>query len=69
MPNGDHLPGYAQFNLTASHKFERPGLEVRVDVTNVGDRKYEIRDGSGVGVGAPQFGPRRGVFVGISKDI
>lgn len=69
VPNGDHLPGYAQFNLTASHKFEGPGLEVRVDVTNIGNRKYEIRDGTGIGVGAPQFGPRRGVFVGISKDI
>ena len=69
VPNGDHLPGYAQFNLTASHKFEGPGLEVRVDVTNLFDHKYEIRDGSGIGVGAPQFGPRRGVFVGISKDI
>ena len=29
--------------------------------------KYAIRDGSGVGVGAPQFGPRRGVFVGVTK--
>ena len=27
----------------------------------------QIRDGSGVGVGAPQFGPRRGVFVGVTK--
>jgi len=69
VPNGDHLPGYVQVNLTVSHKFEGPGLEVRIDVTNIGDRKYEIRDGSGIGVGAPQFGPRRGVFVGISKDI
>jgi len=69
IPNGAHLPGYAQFNLTASHKFDRPGLEVRVDVTNVGDHKYEIRDGNGVGVGAPEYGPRRGVFVGITKDI
>ena len=69
VPNGEHLPGYAQFNLTASHKFEKPGLEVRVDVTNIGDHKYKIRDGSGIGVGTPQFGPRRGVFVGISKDI
>ena len=69
VPNGNALPGYAQFNLTASHKFEAPGIEVRVDVTNIGDHKYEIRDGTGIGVGAPQFGPRRGVFVGITKDI
>ena len=36
---------------------------------NVADHIYEIRDGSGVGVGAPQFGARRGFFVGISKSI
>ena len=32
-------------------------------------RKYEIRDGTGVGVGAPQFGPRRGFFVGLSQAL
>lgn len=68
-PNGGVLPGYAQFNLSASHRFVSPGIELRFDVVNVADKKYEIRDGSGVGVGAPQFGPRRGFFVGISKDI
>ncbi|WP_375394888.1 TonB-dependent receptor [uncultured Sphingomonas sp.] len=67
VPNGAKLDGYAQFNLTASHRFAKPGLTVRFDVINVGDHVYEIRDGSGVGVGAPQFGPRRGFFVGLSK--
>ena len=28
---------------------------------------YLLRDGSGVGVGAPQYGVRRGFFVGIHK--
>jgi hypothetical protein len=36
---------------------------------NAFDRRYEIRDGTGVGVGAPQFGPRRGLFFGLSKSI
>ena len=36
---------------------------------NVLDHKYEIRDGTGVGVGAPQYGPRRGVFVGLTKSF
>jgi outer membrane receptor for ferrienterochelin and colicins len=68
-PNGGVLPGYVQVNLSASHKFAGPGIEVRVDVVNVADNKYLIRDGSGIGVGAPQYGPRRGVFVGLTKDI
>ena len=30
---------------------------------------YELRDGSGVGVEAPQFGQRRGIYGGISIDF
>ena len=44
-------------------------LTARFDVTNALDKIYEIRDGTGVGVGAPQFGPWRGFFVGLSKSI
>jgi len=69
VPNGAHVPGYAQVNLGAAHEFQMAGgpLTLRADVINLFDKKYEIRDGTGVGVGAPQFGPRRGVFAGISK--
>ena len=45
------------------------GFTARFDVINLFDEKYEIRDGTGVGVGAPQFGARRGFFVGLSKAI
>ena len=69
VPNGAALKDYAQFNLSTSYAFARPGIEVRFDIINVADHKYVIRDGSGVGVGAPQFGPRRGFFVGISKKL
>jgi len=68
-PNGGVLPSYEQFNLSVSHRFMLLGLEVRFDVVNLADKKYEIRDGAGIGVGAPQYGPRRGFFVGITKDI
>jgi outer membrane receptor protein involved in Fe transport len=72
IPNGDHLPTYAQVNLGASHAFQFSGtgaLTVRFDVINVFDKIYQIRNGSGVGVGAPQFGPRRGLFFGLSKAL
>jgi hypothetical protein len=36
---------------------------------NALDRTYELRDGSGIGVGAPQFGPRRGVYLSLQKDF
>ena len=72
IPNGAHLPYYTQINLGVSHlfHFESAGtLTTRVDLINAFDKIYEIRDGTGVGVGAPQFGPRRGLFVGFSKSI
>jgi outer membrane receptor protein involved in Fe transport len=72
VPNGDRVPGYVQVNLTASEKFTLPGvgvITVRFDVINAFDSEYEIRDGTGIGVGAPQFGPRRGVFGGLTKSF
>jgi len=71
-PNSDHVPGYVQVNVGASHDFDVAtfgGVTARFDVINLFDEKYEIRDGTGVGVGAPQFGPRRGYFVGLSKAL
>jgi len=44
-------------------------VEVRFDVINLFDEVYEIRDGTGVGAGAPEFGPRRGFFVGLTKKF
>jgi outer membrane receptor protein involved in Fe transport len=72
IPNGDHLPYYEQVNLGVNHVFHIDGagtLTARFDVINALDRRYEIRDGTGVGVGAPQYGARRGLFVGLSKSL
>jgi len=69
IPNGGKLPSYATLNVSVGHKFTRLGLDVHLDANNLLDRIYEIRDGSGVGVGAPQFGARRGVFLGITKSF
>ncbi len=70
-PNDAELPAYTQVNASVSHQFDLSGgpLTVRFDVINLFDESYEIRDGTGVGVGAPQFGPRRGFFVGLSKTF
>lgn len=71
-PNGEHVPEYAQINLGISRTFDDlgvNGLTARFDVINLFDAKYQIRDGSGIGVGSPQFGPRRGFFVGLSMAL
>ena len=72
MPNGASLNDYVQVNLSGSYAFVLPvagPISVKVDVINVGDTRYDIRDGTGVGVGAPQFGPRRGYFAGLTKSF
>lgn len=70
IPNGAHLPYYRQANFGLNHDFSAQGargLSARVDVINLFDQKYQIRNGSGVGVGASQYGPRRGFFIGITQ--
>ncbi len=72
IPNGAHLPYYRQVNLGVSHAFDADGisgLTARLDVISAFDQKYQIRNGTGVGVGAPQYGPRRGFFAGLSKTF
>ena len=69
FPNDDHVPSYTQVNLGFSHDFQLTGsgpLTARIDVINLFDQVYQIRSGSGVGVFAPQYGPRRGLFGGLS---
>ena len=71
--NTGSVPWYSQVNLGISHEFKwfndlKP-TTLRFDVVNLFDTTYVIRDGSGIGVFAPQFGPRRGFFFGISQKL
>ena len=70
MPNGKALPGYYTFNLSAVQTI-RTGYvgqtQLRLDIINLLDQKYEIRNGTGVGVGAPQFGLRRTILAGLAQ--
>jgi outer membrane receptor protein involved in Fe transport len=71
-PNGNHNPAYVTVNFGVSQDFGLmgwKGLTARFDILNAFDEIYNIRDGSGVGVGAPQFGARRGFFFGLSKSL
>ena len=70
IPNGSTVPSYEQVNFGVSHRFENaPGgpIEVRADLINVFDEVYLLRSGSGLGVFASQYGPRRTFFVGVRK--
>ena len=71
--NTDHVPSYTQVNVGISHDFNivaaNKPTTLRFDIVNLFDTIYEIRDGSGIGVFAPQFGPRRGFFFGITQKL
>ncbi|ARN83747.1 ligand-gated channel [Methylocystis bryophila] len=68
--NTTHVSPYAQVNLSLSREigvvFDKP-LTLRFDIVNLFDHAYELRDGSGIGVFAPQYGPRRGFFVALKQ--
>jgi outer membrane receptor protein involved in Fe transport len=72
VPNGAHVPSYFELNLNISHDFNFAStgkVHTQLAVLNALDRSYQIRDGSGIGVGAPQFGRRRGVYLSVQKDF
>jgi outer membrane receptor protein involved in Fe transport len=70
VPNGASLPEYAAVNASIVQKLDLgigQGTELRLDVLNIGDAVYEIRNGTGIGVGAPQFGIRRTILAGLTQ--
>ena len=63
---------YETYNLSLSRRIkitETTAVKIRFDVVNILDTIYELRDGSGIGVGAPQFGQRRGFYGTIAFDF
>ena len=70
--NSEKVDPYVTFNLGLQQNFPVSGGGVwtaRIDMVNLFDERYQLRDGSGIGVGAPQFGLRRGVFAGLSRNF
>jgi hypothetical protein len=63
---------YLTFNVSLSRRIqltEKTALKIRLDVVNLFDKIYELRDGSGIGVGAPQFGQRRGFYGTVAYEF
>ncbi|HXJ77248.1 MAG TPA: TonB-dependent receptor [Candidatus Methylomirabilis sp.] len=69
-PNDSTNPAYQQVNFGLTYGFVLPALgqlQTRFDIINVLNNNYVLRDGTGVGVFAKQFGPPRGFFGGLKK--
>jgi outer membrane receptor protein involved in Fe transport len=72
IPNGGTVPAYYTVSLGTEQSFKvgrRREWKVRLDVVNVTDESYELRNGSGVGVNAAQYGMRRGFFGSASYSF
>jgi outer membrane receptor protein involved in Fe transport len=72
-PNSLHTTPYAVINTGISHDFrwspDYKPLTVRFDVVNLFDQVYELRTGVGIGEFAPQYGARRGYYLGLSQKL
>ena len=69
VPNGGSVPAYFSVNIGAAQSFKihnKQILTARLDVVNVTDNIYQLRNGSGVGVNASQYGERLGFFGSLS---
>jgi opacity protein-like surface antigen len=70
--NTDHNAPYAQVNTGLSREFRIPGwapIVARFDVINLFDTSYAIRNDTGIGVFAPQYGPRRAYYFGLAQKF
>ncbi len=69
IPNGGTVPPYYTINLGVEQSFklgQGRRWKARLDLVNLADKSYQLRDGSGVGVNAAQYGMRRGLFGSVS---
>jgi outer membrane receptor protein involved in Fe transport len=69
IPNGGTVAASYSVNLGAEETFKvgrKQFLKARVDIVNITDNVYELRDGGGIGVNAAQFGMRRAIFGSLS---
>ena len=70
--NSGELPPILQFNAGIVRGVKLPQLgeaECRLSIINVFDHVYQIRNGSGIGVFSPAYGPRRAVYGGIKIPL
>ena len=71
--NEQHSPGYTQWNAALGWAFDPwnspKSLTVRLSAINIFDRSYVLREATGIGEFAPQYGPRRGLFAELTQQL
>jgi outer membrane receptor protein involved in Fe transport len=72
IPNGGTVPAYYSISIGGEESFKSGHhrlWKVRLDIVNITDNSYELRNGTGVGVNAAQYGARRGFFGSASYSF
>jgi outer membrane receptor protein involved in Fe transport len=71
--NTGNLPYYIQIDGGITKRVTVPNhggvLEFRTAMVNMNDHIYQIRNGTGIGVFASQYGPRRALYGGIKWEL
>ena len=69
--NLEKLAAYWTENVGVEHVWQVHSaglsqLKLRLDCLNLFDQVYELRNGSGIGIAAPAYGPRRAFYAGLT---
>ncbi len=69
--NLEKNPSYVTVNAGVEHVWHLHSagiseLKLRFDCLNLFDQVVELRDGTGLGIAAPAYGPRRAFYAGIT---
>ncbi len=71
--NTGNLPFYIQVDAGITKRVPLPDnrgvLEFRTAIVNLADHTYLVRNGTGIGVFADQYGPRRALYGGIKWEL
>jgi len=70
--NTNTMPAYWTVNASAARDFVLPAagkINLRISALNLFDQVYQFHDGSGIGVAASQYGPRRTFYLIASKSF
>jgi hypothetical protein len=69
--NQGKQPSYTTVNVGVEHTWRLKAggvkdLKARFDCLNIFDNIYEVRNGTGLGIAAPAYGPRRSFYGGVT---
>ena len=70
--NTKSVPAYGTVNVSLQRQIKitaKTSVKIRFDVVNLLDDVYQLRNGTGIGVFAPQYGQRRGFYGTVAYDF